>query len=220
MHCAYTPVLPKSHGPKQRPPTASRLAKENKILSVAESHFARNGFEGTSLENIAIDVGMSRHNLLYYYPNKEMLYHRLLDGVLNDWLAQMATLAESDSPEQGVRQYIHHKVEYARQRPNSTRIFTQEMLAGAPHYGSALKERVAPLLAKVVARFEGWASEGQITKVHFTHLMFQIWAMTQAYADQETPIAALMKKARLSEKDHHEAEALMVRMVLSALKKD
>ena len=218
MHCAYTSALPRSHGPKQRAPTASRLAKESKILSVAESHFARNGFEGTSLENIAIDVGMSRHNLLYYYPNKEMLYHRLLDGVIHDWLGLMATLAESEDPEQGLRSYIHGKVAYARQKPNSTRILTQEMLAGAPHYSSALKERVAPLLAKVVGRFEDWASEGRIAKLHFTHLMFQIWAMTQSYADQETPFLVLLKKSRLSEKDHAEAEALIVRMVLGALK--
>lgn len=218
MQCEYNPAIPMSHGPKQRPPTASRLAKERKILSVAESHFSRNGFEGTSLENIAIDVGMSRHNLLYYYPNKEMLYHRLLDEVLNDWMLKMETLAASEDPDKGLSSYVHAKIEYARQRPNSTRLFTQEMLAGAPHLGNALKERVGPALAKVIARFDTWASEGRIARVNFSHLMFQIWAMTQSYADQETAFSILLKKSRLSEKDHKEAEAMTLRMVQSALK--
>ena len=165
MHCDYTHDTPVSHGPKQRPPTASRLQKESKILSVAEDQFAHWGFEGASLENIAIGVGMSRHNLLYYYPNKEMLYHRLLDAVLEEWLVHLDQLAKGEDPEQALRQYIKAKLEYSRKRPNGVRLFAQEMLAGAPHFGKTVKERVTPLLNQALARFEQWADEGKIASL-------------------------------------------------------
>ena len=42
-----------------------------------------------SLENIAAGLGISRHNLLYYYPSKEGLYRAVLDEVLAEWLQRM-----------------------------------------------------------------------------------------------------------------------------------
>lgn len=218
MYCDYSHNTPVSHGPKQRPPTASRLQKEGKILSVAEDHFAHWGFEGTSLENIAIGVGMSRHNLLYYYPNKEMLYHRLLDAVLEEWLVHLDQLAKGDNPEQALRQYIRGKLEYSRRRPNGVRLFTQEMLAGAPHYGHAIKDRVGPLLAQVLERFEQWASEGKIAKINFSHLIFMLWATTESYAEHEVQFAALLGKPKLTEKVFAEAETMILSMAFGALK--
>ncbi len=218
MHCDYTHDTPVSHGPKQRPPTASRLQKESKILSVAEDQFAHWGFEGASLENIAIGVGMSRHNLLYYYTNKEMLYHRLLDAVLEEWLVHLDQLAKGEDPEQALRQYIKAKLEYSRKRPNGVRLFAQEMLAGAPHFGKTVKERVTPLLNQALARFEQWADEGKIAKINFHHLMFMLWATTQSYAEHEVQFAAMLGKPRLTEKAYAEAEALIVNMVFGALK--
>ena len=75
-----------------RKPTAARLRKELNILQTAELHFAQYGFEGASLELIAHDAGLSRHNLLYYFASKEELYLRVLGDVLTQWLAGMSDL--------------------------------------------------------------------------------------------------------------------------------
>jgi TetR/AcrR family transcriptional regulator len=70
-----------------RKPTAARLRKEQHILQMAELHFAQYGFEGASLDLMAQDAGISRHNLLYYFASKEELYLRVLGDVLTQWLA-------------------------------------------------------------------------------------------------------------------------------------
>ena len=62
--------------------------------------------------------------------------------------------------------------------------------------------------------------EGRIAKVNFTHLMFIIWSVTQAYAEQEAQFALLLGKPALTERDYEKAEELIVRMVLSALAPD
>jgi len=200
-----------------RAPTASRLLKEQSILAEAENHFAQFGFEGASLENIAAAIGISRHNLLYYFPSKEALYQRVLDDVMTQWLEGMEALSHSDDPQQALGRYIRAKMQYSRMRPQGAKVFTKEVIAGAPRYGQAIAERVGPLLKTEVRTFERWAREGRIAKVNFTHLMFIIWSVTQAYAEQEAQFALLLGKPALTERDYDKAEELIVRMVLSAL---
>lgn len=200
-----------------RTPKASRLRKEQGILAEAENHFAQFGFEGASLENIAAAIGISRHNLLYYFPSKELLYQRVLDGVLTQWLEGMEALSHSDDPHQALKRYIRAKLRYSRMRPQGAKVFAKEVIAGAPRYGAAIAERVGPLLKTEVRTFERWAREGRIAKVNFTHLMFIIWSVTQTYAEQEAQFALLLGKPALTERDYDNAEDLIVRMVLSAL---
>ncbi|PIF93514.1 TetR family transcriptional regulator [Acidovorax sp. 62] len=200
-----------------RAPKPSRLLKERGILQEAQSHFAQFGFEGASLENIAAAAGLSRHNLLYYFPSKEALYQRVLDDVLNQWLAGMDDLSHSNEPEAALRQYIQAKLRYSREHPDGAKVFTKEVIAGAPRYGKAIAERVGPRLKAEVRTFERWAKEGRIAKVNFTHLMFIIWSVTQAYADQEAQFALLLGKPALTEKDYEKAEALICQLVLSGL---
>ncbi len=200
-----------------RAPTASRLRKEHAILEEAENHFAQFGFEGASLESIGTAAGISRHNLLYYFPSKEALYQRVLDDVLTQWLAGMEDLAQGDDPKLALRRYIRAKLQYSRTRPQGAKVFTKEVIAGAPRYGTAITERVGPLLKTEVRTFERWAREGRIAKVNFTHLMFIIWSVTQAYAEQEAQFALLLGIPALTEREYDKAEELLVRMVLGAL---
>lgn len=214
---AQPPADPSNTAPIARAPKPSRLLKERGILQEAQSHFAQFGFEGASLENIAAAAGLSRHNLLYYFPSKEALYQRVLDDVLNQWLAGMDDLSHSNDPESALRQYIQAKLRYSREHPDGAKVFTKEVIAGAPRYGKAIAERVGPRLKAEVRTFERWAKEGRIAKVNFTHLMFIIWSVTQAYADQEAQFALLLGKPALTEKDYEKAEELIVRLVLSGL---
>lgn len=200
-----------------RAPSAARLRKEQAILTEAENQFAQYGFEGASLEGIAAASGISRHNLLYYFPGKEALYQRVLDDLLTQWLASMQDLSHSDDPQQALRRYIRAKLHYSRTRPQGARLFAKEVMAGAPRYRAAIAARVAPLLAADVRSFERWARAGRIARVNFTHLMFIIWSVTQAYAEQEAQFALLLGKPALTESDYASAEELMVRMVLAAL---
>lgn len=200
-----------------RPPTASRLKKEQAILTEAETQFAQFGFEGASLESIAAAIGLSRHNLLYYFPNKEALYLRVLDDVLNQWLAGMEEMSHGDDPHKALRRYIRAKLRSSLERPNAAKVFAKEVIAGAPRYAGVIAERVGPVLKNDVRTFERWAREGRIAKVNFTHLMFIIWSVTQAYADQQAQFALLLGKPALTERDYDKAEELLCHLVLRGL---
>jgi TetR/AcrR family transcriptional regulator len=201
----------------RRPPRAARIEKERRILREAEAQFARYGFEGASLEDIAAAVGLSRHNLLYYFPSKQALYHQVLDDVMTQWLAGMGELAVGDDPETALRRYIAAKLRSSRERPDGSAVFTKEVIAGAPRYADAITRRVAPALAADVRVFERWARQGRVARLDFRHLMFVIWAVTQAYADLAPQFALLLGKPALDKADFAAAQAVIERLVLRGL---
>jgi TetR/AcrR family transcriptional regulator len=202
-----------------KPPTRSdrRLDKQRSILREAEAQFARFGFEGARLEAIGAALGMSRHALLYYYPSKDVLYRQVLDDVLSHWLGGMGELAHATDPEQGLADYIAAKLKSSRERPDGSRVFTQEVMAGAPRYSEAITKLVRPVLDADVQAFERWARAGRVQRTDFRHLMFMIWAMTQAYADHERQFALLLGKPMLGDEEFAAAQDVVMRMAWGAL---
>ncbi|MBV8620143.1 MAG: TetR family transcriptional regulator C-terminal domain-containing protein [Curvibacter sp.] len=213
--------LPPPDSTSPRSASASRLKarqdKEQRILAEAERQFAQFGFEGTSLENIAAAVGISRHNLLYNFPSKEALYRRVLDDVLMQWLAGLDAISRHHDPEQALREYIAAKLQSSRERPNGTKMFTLEVIAGAPRYADVIAREVAPRLQTEVATLERWADEGRIARLNFTHLLFTLWSATQAYADLGPQFALLLGKPALDAEDFDQARELITGLVLKGL---
>lgn len=200
-------------------PRAARLRKEAAICTEAERQFAQYGFEGASLENIAAAAGLSRHNLLYYYPSKEALYRKVLDDVLAEWLARMAGIVSGADPEAAMREYIAAKLRFSRERPAGSQVFAREVMAGAPRFRDAIEAQVLPALNADVKTFERWARQGRVARLDFRHLMFTIWASTQAYADLGPQFAILLGKPALEQGDYAAAERLIVQLVLGGLLK-
>lgn len=194
-----------------------RLDKERAILREAEAHFARYGFEGASLEGIGAALGISRHALLYYFPSKLELYRRVLDDVMDHWLSGMGELARADDPAAALRGYIAAKLRSSRERPDGSRVFTKEVMAGAPHYADAITERVLPALQADVRSFERWAREGRVQRLDFRHLIFAVWTVTQAYADHAPQFALLLGRDHLAARDFESAQQVIEAMVLGAL---
>lgn len=203
--------------PIPRTPRATTLRKQEAILAEAERQFARFGFEGVSLDSIAAALDLSRQNLLYHWPSKEDLYRAVLDSVMGEWMANMNAITEADEPHAAVRAYVTAKLGFSRDRPSGNAVFTREIMAGAPRYRDVLKAQVMPLLHADVARFEHWADEGLIQRLDFTHLMFLIWASTQAYADLGSQFALYMGKSTLDEDDFERARELITGLVWRSL---
>lgn len=198
-------------------PRAARVRREAEICAEAERQFAQFGFEGTSLENIGAAIGISRHNLLYYFPSKEALYRRVLDEVLTEWLQRMGGIVAGADPEAAMREYIAAKLRFSRERPAGSQVFAREVMAGAPRFRDAIEERVLPALNADVKTFERWAREKRVARLDYRHLMFTIWASTQAYADLAPQFAMLLGKPVLEEGDYTAAERLITRLVLAGL---
>jgi TetR/AcrR family transcriptional regulator len=209
-----TPVSPPR--PKRR--ELKRGEVESAILLEAVRLFAERGYEGTAIADVAQSAGLSKQNLMYYFPTKQVLYTRVLDDVLDDWLARMASLADADgAPEEALRAYVAAKLRFSREQPLASRVYALEVIGGATIYGEQIRRRVVPLLRADIAVFERWIEQGKIAPVDATHLLFAIWAMTQSYADFAAQMQLVLDQPRLGQADFDQAEHLITHMVLAAV---
>lgn len=197
---------------------AARVETEQRIVDAARPLFARHGYDGVSIDRIAAAAGLSKQNLLYYFPRKALLYRRVLDGVLDIWLSYMDALSRrEDDPEAALREYIAGKLRFSFEHPDDSRIYAREVIAGAPHYADQITARVVPALRADEAVFRRWAERGWCRPVDASHLMVVLWAATQAYADFATQIGLILGKPRLERGDIDRAEAQLVEIVLRAI---
>ena len=191
---------------------------EAEIVTEAVRVFAECGYEGASIATVADKAGLSKQNLMYYFPTKQALYERVLDGVLDEWLYRMESLADPEQdPRDVLRAYVQAKLRFSREQPWASRVYALELISGAHLYGNQIQQRVVPLLRKDIEVFERWIAEGRIAPINATHLLFAIWAMTQSYADFAAQMVLVLNRKQLVKKDFDDAEELIVNMVLSAV---
>ncbi|MGI9370185.1 MAG: TetR family transcriptional regulator C-terminal domain-containing protein [Ruegeria sp.] len=178
--------------PKDRSPT--RIQKKNKaaILEAALNVFSAHGFRGATVDQIAAEAGLSKPNLLYYFPSKEAIHAALLSGLLEVWLAPLHEMDENGDPLEEILSYTHRKLQMSQELPRESRLFANELVQGAPRIHNALSEDLKKLVDEKTTLLEKWMDDGKIARVHPYHLIFSIWALTQHYADFEVQVRAIL----------------------------
>ena len=166
-------------------------AKKKAILSAALDTFSQFGFHGTRLEQIAELAGVSKTNLLYYFPSKEALYIAVLRQILDICLAPLKAFREDFAPLAAIKEYIRLKLEVSRDYPQASRLFCMEMLAGAPLLMDELTGDLKALIDEKSALIAGWVKSGKLAPIDPQHLIFMIWASTQHYADFAPQVEAV-----------------------------
>jgi len=201
-----------------KPKRRSRAQTELKILAAAEDVFAQQGFQGASIDTIAEHSGLSKQNLLYYFPSKEILYQKVLENILELWLAKMTLLSQrGDDPKSMITSYIRGKMAISQSHPNGSKVFANEIIQGAPRLKSYLIERVMPQLAVDVALVKAWIAQGKMDPVDPYHLFFMIWAATQTYADFSVQIELALDKPQLEEQDFEQAGDFLINLIVRGL---
>ena len=172
----------------------TRIQTRNReaILGAALEVFAARGFRGATLDQIAAAAGLSKPNLLYYFPSKEAIHAALLEGLLDLWLDPLRDLDAAGDPVAEVLRYVRRKLDLSRDYPRESRLFANEMLQGAPRIRAALEGELAALVARKAEVLTGWMEAGRIRAVHPVHLIFSVWALTQHYADFEVQVRAVL----------------------------
>ena len=169
----------------EQPRSKTRIQQENekRILLAALEVFSQTGFHGATLDRIASAAEMSKPNLLYYFKNKEEIHIALLTGLLDVWLAPLREISAAGDPVQEIGGYIRRKLESSREFPRESRLFANEILAGAPHIGDFLQTELKQLVDEKAKILQRWIDDGRLAPCDPRHLLFAIWSTTQHYAD-------------------------------------
>ncbi|MCE8439620.1 TetR family transcriptional regulator C-terminal domain-containing protein [Rhodovulum sulfidophilum] len=172
----------------------TRIQRRNReaILEAALDVFSQQGFRGATLDQIARKAGLSKPNLLYYFPSKEAMHETLLAGLLDTWLAPLRALDPEGEPLDEILGYVHRKLLMSRDFPRESRLFANEILQGAERIRPTLEGELKSLVDETAAVIAGWARAGRIAPVDPYHLIFSIWALTQHYADFDVQVRAVL----------------------------
>ncbi|MGI9419284.1 MAG: TetR family transcriptional regulator C-terminal domain-containing protein [Geminicoccaceae bacterium] len=199
-----------------RKPTRIQAKNRAIIERAALEIFSRDGFRGATVDAIAEAAGMSKPNLLYYFPTKDDIYRSLLESQLQNWLGPLLELDPTGEPTEQIAAYIERKIELARDFPMESRLFANEMIRGAPILKDVLAGDLKRLVDEKADVIKGWMDDGRLQPTDPHHLIFAIWATTQHYADFDVQVRAILD--RDSDDRFGDAAATLQQIFLNGLK--
>ncbi|MEP5151820.1 TetR family transcriptional regulator C-terminal domain-containing protein [Planktotalea sp.] len=184
--------------PKKAP---SRIQQRNRtrILDAALNVFSTHGYRGATLDQIAREAGLSKPNILYYFSGKEEIHVTLLNRMMETWLDPLKDMDPEGDPIEEILSYVNHKLDMAIELPREGRLFTNEILQGAPRMEPYLIADLKPLFDDRAAVILRWMEDGKIAKSDPAHLICSIWATTQHYADMAAQTVVLMPEQQKRE---------------------
>ena len=171
----------------------TRIQQKNRaaILAAGLDVFSQFGFRGSTLDQIAEAAGLSKPNLLYYFPSKDAIYTALLERLLETWLDPLVAMQDDGEPAEEILAYAMRKLDMSRDFPRESRLFANEILQGAPHIADHLSGDLKALVDEKSKVIRNWSAAGKIADVDPHHLIFSIWALTQHYADFDVQVRAV-----------------------------
>jgi TetR/AcrR family transcriptional regulator len=132
------------------------------ILDAAEALFARRGFRSTTIKAIAGDAGVNTALLYYYFPDKQGLYHAVLERGFGGLIAEgQDRLAGATDPEDAVRAFVAMQAAYLGRHPNRPQLFVRELIDhGAEHAAGQLTRLAATLFRRLCEIIERGQASG------------------------------------------------------------
>ncbi len=134
--------------PQRRDPVATR----KKLLTAARLEFARHGFAGARVDEIAERAGVNKQLVYHYFGDKDALYLAVLEWVYADIREQERQLnLEGLPPERAIRKLIEASFDYLATNPDFIVLLNDENRGGARHVrGSTRLEAMhSPLVRSV-----------------------------------------------------------------------
>ena len=197
--------------------TDIRRENERAILEAAEKVFAEAGFGGATMQLIADMAGLPKANLHYYFATKEALYRAVVERIFTVWLQAADVFDAAAGPAEGIGAYIDAKMEISRRHPNGSKVWTSEVMHGAPVIQDYLETTLRDWTEGRIAVIQRWIDEGKMKPVNPRHLLYLLWATTQHYADFGHQIQTLNAGKPLTDRQWNEAKASVKDMVLRGI---
>ncbi|HPD16971.1 MAG TPA: helix-turn-helix domain-containing protein [Planctomycetota bacterium] len=144
-----------------------RLAHRQEILAAAERVFARNGYRGATVEQIAQEAEFAVGTLYNYFPKgKEELYEEVLAGLIEASLATFRdTVLSQADPVAAVEALIEFRVRILDEHKGFARVVFQTPLAEQSDASLALPQRCLALIQDAKAAFTRVLERGIVAGV-------------------------------------------------------
>jgi TetR/AcrR family transcriptional regulator len=134
-----------------------------KILEVAEAHFARRGFSGVGLREVAVAAGLGKSSLFHHFESKAQLYFEVLERVLGRIQERLQpALAKDGSPQARLENWIDALVDALAEHPATARLLLRGLVEedDVPEQPLPEAQRAERLLGEILQSIHGLLREG------------------------------------------------------------
>ena len=116
--------------PKSRARRAPRAQVTGAILDAATRLLATRGYEATTMQDVAAEVGMTAPALYYYFDSKQLLLYEVIELNMERFVAKVdATLAAGPaSPTDELRALVRTHLEFQLEHVEGARIYNAMFL--------------------------------------------------------------------------------------------
>ena len=168
------------------------MTKE-RILDAATELFARKGFDGTRVQEIADAAGVNKAMLYYYFRNKDELLmaviERFIEGIRGGIPRYFADSGEAAG---SLREFLGFHIEYLARNQPFVRLMAWELLSGKHMHIIASKYLIPTfglLREKIVQAIE----RGELRRVSPEHAICSVLGMNLFYIIARPSLSHLRK---------------------------
>jgi AcrR family transcriptional regulator len=144
--------------PRRRVPRAER---EQQMLEAADRVFARRGYQASSMDEIAAEVGVTKPMLYAYFGSKEGLYLASVQRA-GEMLAQRLRDAAEGGPAERLEAGVRAFFAFVDERRSSWAVLYREASAGGGPVAeqvASLRKAVAATVSQLLAEMAGRGTE-------------------------------------------------------------
>jgi AcrR family transcriptional regulator len=166
---------PVSKPAKSRRKSRDTAELKRDIVQAAVKVFARNGYEGASLMDIASDAGTRHTLLLYHFGSKEELWRRTMAHIFDELKAEYAAVAELSRDLSALDQlklFIRAFVQFSARNPERVILVLVEMRQETGRLKWLTEEYLVVLLSQLNHLLDRVEEEGMLKPIPRYHLSY------------------------------------------------
>jgi TetR/AcrR family transcriptional regulator len=136
----------------------------DRVIEAAVESFGSRGYEATSLDALAAELGIRKQTILYWFPSKEVLLGAVIDRCADDLsLAVEAALARAGRGWDRVEAVVRAVFRLALRRPALLGLLREVSRLGPP-WSTQLTDRLDPLVDRARAFLDAEMDAGEMRR--------------------------------------------------------
>ncbi len=164
--------------------------RREQLLDVGRALFAERGYDGTSVEEIALRAGVSKPVVYEHFGGKEGLYAVVVDREVQQLLTSFTAALTGDSPKQLLEQATLALLRYVEEQPDGFRILVRESpvpLADSGGFASIISDVAAQVEHILARQFSTRGFRSDLAPLYSQALVGQVALVGQWWLDSGEP---------------------------------